>query len=120
MFKNIYQGKRVLVTGHTGFKGSWLCIWLKELGAEVVGYSFDPPSEPNNFSACRLSEHIDHQYGDVRDQDGLISISAIINFRSVTGNQDSNAKSCRRFNHCLMCREFFSDDAHPDLKGTLA
>jgi CDP-glucose 4,6-dehydratase len=74
MFKNIYRGKRVLVTGHTGFKGSWLCIWLKELGAEVVGYSLDPPSEPNNFSACRLSEHIDHQYGDVRDHDRLISI----------------------------------------------
>ena len=74
MFKNIYQGKRVLVTGHTGFKGSWLCIWLKELGAEVVGYALDPPSEPNNFSACRLSEHIDHQYGDVRDHDRLISI----------------------------------------------
>lgn len=74
MFKNIYQGKRVLVTGHTGFKGSWLCIWLKELGAEVVGYSLDPPSEPNNFSVCRLSEHIDHQHGDVRDHDRLISI----------------------------------------------
>jgi CDP-glucose 4,6-dehydratase len=74
MFKNIYQGKRALVTGHTGFKGSWLCIWLKELGAEVVGYSLDPPSEPNNFSACRLSEHIDHQHGDVRDYDRLISI----------------------------------------------
>ena len=74
MFKNIYQGKRVLVTGHTGFKGSWLCIWLKELGAEVLGYSLDPPGEPNNFSACLLSEHIDHQHGDVRDHDRLISI----------------------------------------------
>jgi len=74
MFKNIYQGKRVLVTGHTGFKGSWLCIWLKELGAEVVGYALDPPSEPNNFSACLLSDHIDHQHGDVRDHDRLISI----------------------------------------------
>jgi CDP-glucose 4,6-dehydratase len=74
MFRNIYQGKRVLVTGHTGFKGSWLCIWLKELGAEVVGYSLDPPSEPNNFSACGLAEHIDHQHGDVRDHDRLISI----------------------------------------------
>ena len=74
MFKNRYQGKRVLVTGHTGFKGSWLCIWLKELGADVMGYALDPPSEPNNFSVSRLSEHIDHQYGDVRDHDRLISI----------------------------------------------
>ena len=74
MFKKIYQGKRVLVTGHTGFKGSWLCIWLKELGAEVVGYALNPPGEPNNFSVCRLSEHIGHQHGDVRDLGCLISI----------------------------------------------
>ena len=74
MFKSIYQGKRVLVTGHTGFKGSWLCIWLKELGAEVVGYALDPPSEPSNFSACGLAGHIAHQRGDVRDCDRLISI----------------------------------------------
>ena len=74
MFKNIYQGKRILVTGHTGFKGSWLCIWLKELGAEVLGYALDPPGEPNNFSACRLNEHVDHQWGDVRDQDQLLKI----------------------------------------------
>ncbi len=74
MFNNIYQGKRVLVTGHTGFKGSWLCIWLKELGAEVMGYSLDPPSEPNNFSACRLLDHMDHQHGNVRDHDLLMSV----------------------------------------------
>ena len=74
MFNNIYQGKRVLVTGHTGFKGSWLCVWLKELGAEVMGYSLDPPSEPNNFDACRLADRIDHRHGDVRDHGRLLSI----------------------------------------------
>jgi CDP-glucose 4,6-dehydratase len=70
-FKKHYAGKRVLVTGHTGFKGSWLCIWLKELGAEVMGYALAPPSEPNNFAVCRLDEKIGHVLGDVRDMDAL-------------------------------------------------
>jgi CDP-glucose 4,6-dehydratase len=69
MFKNIYGKKKVLVTGHTGFKGSWLSIWLKELGAEVIGYSLDPPSNPNNFEACYLNNHITHICGDIRDFD---------------------------------------------------
>lgn len=61
----VYKDKKVLVTGHTGFKGSWLTLWLKHLGAEVVGYSLDPPSEPNLFHVLRLDEKIDHLYGDV-------------------------------------------------------
>lgn len=72
MFRNIYQKKTVLVTGHTGFKGSWLAIWLKELGANVVGYSLAPPSEPNNFETTRLREKITHIHGDIRDLDLLI------------------------------------------------
>lgn len=72
IFDDIYKNKRVLVTGHTGFKGSWLAIWLKELGAEVIGYSLDPPSEPNNFNATRLREKIAHVYGDIRNFDQLI------------------------------------------------
>lgn len=67
MFKDTYKNKRVLITGHTGFKGSWLTIWLKGLGADVVGYSLDPPSEPNNFAATGLREKITHIYGDIRD-----------------------------------------------------
>lgn len=74
MFKSIYSGKRVLITGHNGFIGSWLCIWLQELGAVVAGYALDPPGEPNNFSACRLSQHIRHHHGDVRELDRLLSI----------------------------------------------
>ncbi|MBU2261021.1 MAG: CDP-glucose 4,6-dehydratase [Proteobacteria bacterium] len=72
MFDNIYKNKTVLITGHTGFKGSWLAIWLKELGADVVGYSLDPPSEPNNFEATKLQEKITHIHGDIRDLDRLM------------------------------------------------
>jgi CDP-glucose 4,6-dehydratase len=53
LFENIYKNKTAVITGHTGFKGSWLAIWLKELGADV-GYSLAPLSEPNNFEATRL------------------------------------------------------------------
>ena len=63
-----------MVTGHTGFKGSWLSIWLNELGASVVGYSLEPPSVPSNFEASRLAESIVDVRGDVRDLDGLCSV----------------------------------------------
>jgi len=72
LFDNIYKKKTALITGHTGFKGSWLAIWLKELGADVIGYALDPPSEPNNFEATRLREKITPVHGDIRDLDRLI------------------------------------------------
>ena len=72
MFKNIYKNKKVLITGHTGFKGSWLAIWLKELGAAVIGYSLEPPSEPNNFEATKLQDKITHIHGDIRDLDRML------------------------------------------------
>lgn len=74
MFGGRYEGKRVLLTGHTGFKGSWLSIWLKELGADVMGYSLEIPSEPNNFSICKIDTRIRHTIGDVRDYDHLRSV----------------------------------------------
>lgn len=67
LFKNVYEKRKVLVTGHTGFKGSWLSIWLRELGADVVGYSLAPPSDPNNFEASGLQNKITHIHGDIRD-----------------------------------------------------
>jgi CDP-glucose 4,6-dehydratase len=70
-FKDIYRGKKVLITGHTGFKGSWLAIWLKELGAEVYGYALEPYSEMDNFVICKLEKEINHKIGDVRDGDEL-------------------------------------------------
>lgn len=58
MFGQIYNKKKVLITGHTGFKGSWLSIWLKQLGAEVIGVSIEPPSIPNIFEVTNLKEKI--------------------------------------------------------------
>ena len=65
MFHGIYQGKRVLVTGHTGFKGSWLCAWLNMLGAEVAGVALPPEQAPDHFSLLRLP--IRSEMCDIRD-----------------------------------------------------
>jgi CDP-glucose 4,6-dehydratase len=72
-FWNCYKGKKVLVTGHTGFKGSWLTMWLNELGAEVYGYALAPNSDMDNFVTCSLQNHIHHFVGDVRDGEKLTS-----------------------------------------------
>jgi len=66
-FGDIYRGKRVLVTGHTGFKGSWLTLWLEALGAEVAGFSIDVPTTPSNFELLGIGRRIRHYVGDVRD-----------------------------------------------------
>lgn len=63
----IYKGKKVLVTGHTGFKGAWLCYWLHQLGAQVCGFSLEPELDENLFSALKLDELIDSRIGDIRD-----------------------------------------------------
>ena len=63
-----WRGKRVLITGHTGFKGGWLALWLKALGAEVSGYALAPDTSPGFFEAARLrSAGIKHRLGDIRD-----------------------------------------------------
>jgi CDP-glucose 4,6-dehydratase len=74
VFGGVFQGIPVLVTGHTGFKGSWLSIWLNELGAKVIGYSLDPPTVPSNFEASRLSQHIVDIRDDVRRLDALCRV----------------------------------------------
>jgi len=66
--KTAYCGRRILVTGHTGFKGSWLCEWLLALGAEVHGLALPPPTRPSLFSQLRLAKRIkSHTIGDIRD-----------------------------------------------------
>ena len=74
MFAGAYQGKKVLVTGHTGFKGSWLCTWLLELGAEVAGYSLSIPTQPANFEVLGLKQQIQHYNGDLRHRDRLFEV----------------------------------------------
>ncbi len=71
LFSNVFNGKKVLITGHTGFKGSWMAIWLKELGAEVYGYALEPYSDKDNFVRTNLASQIHHKIGDVRDKDSL-------------------------------------------------
>jgi CDP-glucose 4,6-dehydratase len=66
LFRSIYKGKKVLVTGHTGFKGSWLCLWLKMMGAEIIGYSLAPYTTPNHFDTIGLD--INSHIGDIRDR----------------------------------------------------
>lgn len=69
--KDFYAGKHVFVTGHTGFKGSWLCVMLKLFGAEVYGYSLAPNTNPNLFEILGLSQEVHHTIGDIRDMDAL-------------------------------------------------
>jgi CDP-glucose 4,6-dehydratase len=71
VFGGVFEGMKVLVTGHTGFKGSWLSVWLEELGAEVIGYSLDPPTVPSNFEASHLGQRMVDVRGDVRNLDSL-------------------------------------------------
>ncbi|MBL79421.1 MAG: CDP-glucose 4,6-dehydratase [Nitrosomonadaceae bacterium] len=66
-FQNIFDGKKVLITGHTGFKGSWLSMWLFNLGAKITGISLDIPTQPSNFEASELGTILDDHRVDIRD-----------------------------------------------------
>lgn len=69
MFNNIYRNKSVFITGHTGFKGSWLALWLLNLDAHIFGYALAPPTEPNHYDLLNLN--IESIVGDIRDKDKL-------------------------------------------------
>src|SRR5258707_12956768 len=62
-----WSGRRVFLTGHTGFKGGWMALWLAHLGAEVRGYALDPSTEPNLFTAARIADGVGDVRGDIRD-----------------------------------------------------
>ncbi|NLK83090.1 MAG: CDP-glucose 4,6-dehydratase [Lentisphaerae bacterium] len=70
MFNNVYAGRRVLITGHTGFKGSWLACWMQKLGADLLGYALNPSTSPSHFDL--LKPPIKSVFGDIRDTEMLI------------------------------------------------
>ena len=74
IFQNIYQNKTVLITGHTGFQGSWLTLWLQLLGAKIIGYSIDVPTNPSMFELLNLKKEITHIQGDIKDLNRLESV----------------------------------------------
>jgi len=76
MFANIYKNKKVLVTGHTGFKGTWLTMWLLKLGANIVGISKDIPTSPSMFEELKLKDKIEHYQEDIRDLSKMTEIMA--------------------------------------------
>ena len=73
---DFWRGKRVLLTGHTGFKGSWMSIWLKEMGADLTGYSLTPPTSPSLFDDARVAEGMHSVIGDIRDLQALLKTFA--------------------------------------------
>lgn len=71
MNPQFWQGKRVFLTGHTGFKGGWLSLWLQQLGAEVTGYALQPPTNPSLFEVANVARGMRSIIGDVRDAEGI-------------------------------------------------
>ena len=73
-FDGVFRGRRVLVTGHTGFKGAWLCEWLLDLGAEICGIALPPNTEPSLFEQLGLESRVQHHIQDIRDPAGVSGI----------------------------------------------
>lgn len=71
-----WQGKRVFVTGHTGFKGGWLCLWLQKMGAEVTGFALPPPTDPSLYEAAGVAQGMRSHLGDIRQGDELARVLA--------------------------------------------
>ena len=128
-FKDIYKGKTVLITGHTGFKGSWLSAWLLELGAKVIGYALAPTTTPNLFDAVDLGKKVTHILGDIRNEEYLAAgfrieynhkwdpmnyddrelVPAIRKYQSERGSGAlvEHLISCATKNHCFAAKNLF-------------
>lgn len=74
MTPEFWKGRRVLVTGHTGFKGAWLSLWLQQAGAEVIGFALDPPTKPSLFEAANVAEGMTSIVGDVRELENITRV----------------------------------------------
>ncbi len=72
--KKFYLGKRVMVTGHTGFKGAWLCTLLKQFGSEVTGFALNPPTDPSLYHLAKVSDGVNSIIGDIRDFESMKSV----------------------------------------------
>ena len=101
-----WQGRRVFLTGHTGFKGSWLALWLNRLGAKVRGYALDPCTEPNMFNLASVGAVVDDIRGDIRDyaklEASMTRVCAGSSFSS-RGAAHRSALICRPARH--ICHE---------------
>jgi CDP-glucose 4,6-dehydratase len=82
-FKNVYKNRRVLVTGHTGFKGSWLSLWLTRLGAEVYGIALAPRTENDNFVVTQLQDKLHHHICNIKDKKALAELFTAIQPQAV-------------------------------------
>lgn len=123
-FGDAYRGRRVFVTGHTGFKGSWLVQWLLQLGAEVAGYSVDIPSQPSNFELLGLDQRIRHYIGDICDPQRLaaaidefkpdvvfhMAAQALVrrSYADPVGTFETNAMGMVQLLECVRQREWIS------------
>lgn len=79
LFNSVFSGRRVLITGDTGFKGSWLSVWLREMGADVYGYALPPKTDRDNFVRTGLGGKINHCDGDVVDYDSFFAYAKKVN-----------------------------------------
>src|SRR5689334_25282161 len=78
MFSNVFKNKKIIVTGNTGFKGSWLTVWLLKMQAKVYGISVDIPTKPSMFEVLELEKKIQHHYADINDLPRMKEIIASI------------------------------------------